>query len=93
MPKVSRGPVPPVGAENAVTSCDLRTLADQAAKPVASSDANVVVCRRDVGSAVGWFLAEGPVRPVGVVVIDILAEDVVEMQKRAANTRLDSPRT
>ena len=29
--------------------------------------------------AVGWLLAEGPVRPVGVVVIDVLAEEVVEM--------------
>ena len=30
-------------------------------------------------AAVGRFLAEGLVRPVGVVVIDILAEDVVQM--------------
>lgn len=32
-----------MGADNAVISFDLRILADQAAKPVASSDANVVV--------------------------------------------------
>jgi hypothetical protein len=52
---------------------------DQAAEPVASSDADVVVWRRDVGSVVGWLPAEGAVRPVGVVVIDVFAEDVVEM--------------
>src|ERR1019366_3732805 len=68
-----------VGAENAVTSCDLRVLVDQAAELVAWSDADVVVGRRDMGPAVGWLLAEGPVRPVGVVVIDVFAEDVVEM--------------
>jgi len=56
-----------VGAENAVTSCDLRVLVDQAAEPVASSDADVVVGRRDMGPAVGWSVADGPVRPVGVV--------------------------
>jgi len=59
--------------KNAVTSCDLRVLVDQAAEPVASSDADVVVGRRDMGAAVGWLLAEGPVRPVGVVVIDVFA--------------------
>ena len=68
-----------MGAENAATSCDLRILVDQAAKVVASSDADVVAGRRDVGPGVGWLLAEGPVRPVGVVVIDIFAENVAEM--------------
>jgi hypothetical protein len=68
-----------VGADNAVTSCDLRILVDQAAKPVASSDADVVVRGRDGDLAVGWLLAEGPVRPVGVVVIDVFAEGVVQM--------------
>ena len=68
-----------MGAENAVTSCDLRVLVDQAAEPVASSDADVVVGRRDMGPAVGWSVADGPVRPVGVVVIDLFAERVVQM--------------
>jgi hypothetical protein len=66
-----------VGADNVVTSRDLRILVDQAAQPIASSDAYVGGC--DVGSAVGWSLAEGPVRPVGVVVIGVFAEGVVEM--------------
>ena len=52
---------------------------DQAAEPVASSDADVVVGRRDMGPAVGWSVADGPVRPVGVVVIDLFAERVVQM--------------
>ena len=68
-----------VGADNAVTLCDLRILVDQAAEPVASADADVVVGRGDAGPAVGWSLAECPVRPVGVVVIDVFAEDAVEM--------------
>src|ERR1035438_8205222 len=69
----------PVGADNAVTSRDLRILVDQAAEPVASSDAEVVVGRRGGDLGVGWCLAEGPMRPVSVVVIDVLAEDVVQM--------------
>ena len=69
----------PVGADNAVTSRDLRILVDQATEPVASSDADVVLRRRGGDLAVGWSLAEGPVRPVGVVVIDVLAEGVVQM--------------
>jgi hypothetical protein len=52
---------------------------EEAAKPVASSDADVVVGGRGVGPAVGWLLAEGSMRPMGVVVIDVLAEGVVEM--------------
>ena len=60
-----------VGADEAVTSCDLRILVEEAAKPVASLNADVVVCGRDVGSAVGWVLVQGTVRPVAVVVIDV----------------------
>jgi hypothetical protein len=52
---------------------------DQAAKSIVSSNAGVVVGRRREGPSVRWFLAEGPVRPVGVVAIDVFAEDVVEM--------------
>jgi hypothetical protein len=69
----------PVGAENTVTSRDLRIFVDQAAKPVTSPDAEVVVGRRDVSPAGRWFLAEGPVRPAGVVVIDVFAEDMVQV--------------
>jgi hypothetical protein len=69
----------PVGADNAVTSRDLRILVDQATEPVTSSDADVVVRGRGGDLAVGWSLAEGPVRAVGVVVIGVFAEDVVEV--------------
>ncbi len=75
----SPSPVHLVGADNAFTSCDLRILVEGAAEPVASPDADVVVGRRDISPAVGWLLAEGPVRPVGVVVIDVFGEDVAEM--------------
>src|ERR1017187_368907 len=34
---------------------------------------------RWAGAAVGWLLAEGPVRPVGVVVVDVFAEGVVQV--------------
>jgi glycine/D-amino acid oxidase-like deaminating enzyme len=50
---------------------------DETAEPVASSDAGVVVGGRGIGRAVGWFLAERPVRPVGVAVIDVFAESDV----------------
>jgi hypothetical protein len=68
-----------VGADNAVTSCDLRILVDEAAEPVVSSEADGVVrgCHGDL--AVGRLLAEGPVRPVGAVVISVLAEGLVKM--------------
>jgi hypothetical protein len=69
----------PVGADNSVTLRDLRILVDQAAEPVASSDADGVVRGGDGDLAVGCSLAECPVRPVGVVVIDVFAEGVVEM--------------
>ncbi len=50
-----------------------------AVKSVASSNADLAVGWCDVGPAVGWPLAEGPVRPVGVVVTDVLAEGLVKM--------------
>jgi hypothetical protein len=68
-----------VGADNAVTSCDLRILAEEAAKPIVSVNTAVVVGWRGEGPSVRWFLAEGPVRPVGVVVIDVFAEDAMEI--------------
>jgi hypothetical protein len=69
----------PVGADTSVTLRDLRILVDQAAEPVASSDADGVARGRGGDLAVGCSLTEGPVRPVGVVVIDVFAEGVVEM--------------
>src|SRR5258708_25788409 len=80
-----------VGADNAFTSCGLRILVDQSAEPGASPDADFVVGRREVSPAVGWLLAECPVRPVGVVVIDILAEDVVEMSPAGDQNAVGAP--
>ena len=54
-----------MGAANAVTSRDLRIFVDQAAEPVASSDADVVAWGREMGPAVGWLLAEGPEKAGG----------------------------
>lgn len=68
-----------MGADNSITSRDLRILVDQAAEPVAFSDADALVRGRDGDLAVGWPSAECPARPVGVVVIDVSAEGVKEM--------------
>jgi hypothetical protein len=65
------------GTENAVTSRDPRVLVEEAAEPVASLNAGVIVGWRGEGPSVRWFLAE--LRPAGVVVIDVFDEDVVEM--------------
>ena len=66
-----------MSADNAATSRDLRILVEEAAEPVASENGDVIVGDRGVAGAVGWFLAEGPVRLVGgVVVIDVFADDV-----------------
>jgi hypothetical protein len=88
------GPFAPVGADNAFTSCDLRILMEDA-KPVASENADVIAGRRDVGLPVGWSLAEGPVRPVGVVVIDVFAESVVQVSPAGDEDAVDAlaPRT
>ena len=64
-----------MSADNAVTSRDLRILVEEAAEPVASENADVIVGDRGVGPAVGWFLAEGPVRPV------VRAENLVHVMR------------
>jgi len=72
-------PALPVGADNAVTSRDLGILVYQAAEPVASSDADVVFGGRGGDLGVGRSLAEGPAGPMGVVVIDVFAERMVQV--------------
>jgi hypothetical protein len=79
--KKARQPRPqpdPVGAENVVRLCHLRYVYSWRRPPRRS--------RRSTGrsstggrGAVGWVLGEGPVRPVGVVVIDVDREDVFEV--------------
>jgi hypothetical protein len=74
-------PTEPVGAEKVVRLCDLRTcvLVDQTAKPLTPVDNEVIGRRRRRGSPGGRCLAEGTVRPVGVVVVDVDREDEVEL--------------
>lgn len=64
----------PVGADNPVTSCGLGILVDQAAEPVSAQN-------QDVGLRSGWMRTPGgrallqcPVRPVRVVVVDVLTQ-------------------
>jgi len=72
---------------------DLRKLVDQAAEPVASSDAEVVLRRRGKDLGPGWCLAERPMRPVGVVVVDVAAEGMwwrcrrLAMRMRSVHSR------
>jgi len=66
-----------VGAENAVTSCDLQVFVDQSAEAVASKVPNVGAGRCRSGSSGWWLLIEGSVRSVGVVVLDELGQEVL----------------
>src|SRR6266536_3379220 len=56
-----------LGAEDYVTSCDLRILVNQSAEPVALEYAGVTIWRSWTGSGGdGGALVQGPVRPVRV---------------------------
>ena len=58
----------PVGAENCVTSCDLRIFVDQSAQPVPPQDAGSRTFCGWTDSPGGRLLLQRPVRAVGVVV-------------------------
>ena len=64
-----------VGAEYCVTSCDLGVFVDEAAEPVPSENAHIRRGCGCIGTSGGRVLVQRPVRPVVVVVIDVLAED------------------
>ena len=67
-----------MGAENGVTSRDLQVLVDEAAEPVPSEDADVRSrTRRDC--TCGRSLIQGSVRPVGLEVLEILAQNDIEV--------------
>jgi hypothetical protein len=68
-----------VGAENCVTSCDLGIFVDQAAESVPPEHADTCTFRQGIGSPGRRILLQRPVRPVGVVVIGVLAEDEPQM--------------
>ena len=67
-----------MGAENWVTSRDLQVLVDEPAEPVPSEHADVRSGMRR-GAARGRALVQGSVRSVGVEVLDILAQNDVEV--------------
>jgi len=71
----SRLPRQAVGAEYCVTSCDLAVFADKAAEPIPPGNAHIRHGCGWIGRSGGWGLVQRPVRPVAVVVIDVLAKD------------------
>ena len=64
-----------VGAGNCVTLCDLGVFVDQAAEPVAAQDAHSGHFGRRMLTPGGRVLLQGSVRPMDVIVVDVLAED------------------
>jgi hypothetical protein len=64
-----------VGAENCVTSCDLRILVDQAAEPIPAQNPDVRALMGGCEPPALGILSQRSVRPVTVVVIGVLAED------------------
>ena len=70
----SQGPVL-VGAENGVTSCDLRIFMDRAAEPVAAENPDVCPESGLMRAPGRRTLLQRPVRTVGVIVIDVLIKD------------------
>ena len=70
----------PCGCREPGHLCDLQVLVDEAAEPVSSehADARSGTRRR---AACGRALVQGSVRAVGVEVLDILAQDDVEVAR------------
>ena len=64
-----------MGAENPVTLCDLGIPTDQATKPVPVQNPDIGAWSRWIRTPSGRALLQGPVRPMHVVVIDVLAQD------------------
>jgi hypothetical protein len=68
-------PPVPVGAENGVTSCDLRIFMDQATEPITAQNPDVGIRSRRNRMPGRRPLLQRPMRPMRVVMIDVLAED------------------
>jgi hypothetical protein len=66
-----------VGAKNWVRLCGLRVFVDEVAQSISSKHADVVM----FGGPGEWFqgcgLAQGPVRPVHIMVINVFGDGVV----------------
>jgi hypothetical protein len=71
-------PRDPAGAEDYVTPCDLRILMDESAEPI-TPEQGAWSFRGWIGAGDGGALVEGPVRVVGIVVIDVFVEDEPQM--------------
>jgi len=65
----------PVGGGNCVALCDLRIFVDEAAEPVSPLNTHSGRFHGWMGAPGGRVLQQRPVRPMVVVMIDILAED------------------
>ena len=68
-----------MGAGNRVTSCDLDIFADQSAEPILAQNAHTGHFYGWVDAPGGRVLLQCPVRPVGVVVLDVLAQELFEL--------------
>ena len=64
-----------MGAGNCVISCDLVIFMDQAAEPVPPQHLDTCACWAWMPVPCGRILLQGPVRPVRVAVIGVLAEN------------------
>jgi hypothetical protein len=89
----------PVGAENPVTSCDVRVLVEEAAEPVSPEDVDGGA-GGSRGVAHGRALMHGSVRAVGVVVLRVLRSTtsrwrlpVIRMWSRHSRRRVPMKRS
>jgi hypothetical protein len=68
-----------VSAEYVVTSCDLGVFVDQAAEPVPPQNPDTCAWGGRTLASGGWVLVQRPVRPMGVAMVDVLAEDQLQV--------------
>jgi len=68
-----------VGAEYCVTSCDLGVFVDQAAEPVPPQNPDTCACGGRTLASGGRVLVQRPVRPMGVVMVGVLAENRLQV--------------
>jgi hypothetical protein len=73
--------VPTCGCREPGHLCDLQVLVDEAAEPIPSEHADARSGTRGRGVACGRALVQRSVRAVGVEVLDILAQDDVEVAR------------
>ena len=64
-----------MGAGNPVTLCDLGIFVDQAAEPISPQNPDISAWGWCVRRSGGRILVECPVRPAGVVMVGVLAQD------------------